>query len=102
MNAFSGSTVNDMKFTEIKEIVELDYFGPVSNLEVEQDDSYVANMVSVHNCFVMDVADSIDGIMETLKNTAIVFKAGGEMGYNFSKLRPEGDFVDRKSTRLNS
>src|SRR3989338_7719303 len=44
-------------------------------------------------CFVMDVPDSIDGIMETLKQTAIVFKAGGGMGYNFSKLRPEGDFV---------
>ena len=44
-------------------------------------------------CFVLDVPDSIEGIMETLKNTAIVFKAGGGMGYNFSKLRPEGDFV---------
>ncbi len=44
-------------------------------------------------CFALDVPDSIDSIMETLKNTAIVFKAGGGMGYNFSKLRPEGDFV---------
>lgn len=44
-------------------------------------------------CFVMDVKDSIEDIMETLKQTAIVFKAGGGMGYNFSKLRPEGDFV---------
>src|SRR3989344_4358277 len=44
-------------------------------------------------CFVLDVPDSIEGIMETLKSTAIVFKAGGGMGYNFSKLRPEGDFV---------
>ena len=44
-------------------------------------------------CFVLDVPDSIKGIMDTLKNTAVVFKAGGGMGYNFSKLRPEGDFV---------
>ena len=44
-------------------------------------------------CFVLDVPDSIEGIMETLKGTAIVFKAGGGMGYNFSSLRPEGDFV---------
>ncbi len=44
-------------------------------------------------CFALDVPDSIEGIMETLKSTAIVFKAGGGMGYNFSKLRPEGDFV---------
>ena len=80
-------------FTEIDEISKVDYIGHVYNLEVEEDHSYVANMVSVHNCFVLDVPDSIDGIMETLKNTAIVFKAGGGMGYNFSKLRPEGDFV---------
>lgn len=80
-------------FTEIDEISKVDYVGHVYNLEVEEDHSYVANMVSVHNCFVLDVPDSIDGIMETLKNTAIVFKAGGGMGYNFSKLRPEGDFV---------
>ena len=44
-------------------------------------------------CFVLRVPDSIEGIMEALKNTAIVFKAGGGMGYNFSELRPEGDFV---------
>jgi len=47
-------------------------------------------------CFVLDVADSIDDIMETLRSAAIIFKAGGGVGYNFSKLRPEGDFV--KST----
>lgn len=44
-------------------------------------------------CFVLDIEDSIDSIMETLGNAAIIFKAGGGVGYNFSKLRPEGDFV---------
>ena len=48
-------------------------------------------------CFVLDVDDSIESIMETLKQTAVVFKAGGGMGYNFSKLRPEGDFVSSTS-----
>jgi ribonucleoside-diphosphate reductase alpha chain len=31
--------------------------------------------------------------METLMNASIVFKSGGGLGYNFSKLRPEGDFI---------
>lgn len=48
-------------------------------------------------CFVLDVDDSIESIMDALKKTAVVFKAGGGMGYNFSKLRPEGDYVSSTS-----
>ncbi len=48
-------------------------------------------------CFVIGIEDSLDSIMESLKNTAIVFKAGGGMGYNFSHLRPEGDYVSTTS-----
>jgi len=44
-------------------------------------------------CFALDIDDSIEGIMDTLKNAAIVFKSGGGLGYNFAKLRPEGDFI---------
>ncbi len=44
-------------------------------------------------CFVLDIEDSLESIMDTLKNAALIFKAGGGVGYNFSKLRPEGDFV---------
>jgi ribonucleoside-diphosphate reductase alpha chain len=44
-------------------------------------------------CFTLDINDSIESIMDTLKKASIIFKAGGGVGYNFSKLRPEGDFV---------
>lgn len=44
-------------------------------------------------CFVLDIGDSIESIMDTLKKASIIFKSGGGLGYNFSKLRPEGDFV---------
>lgn len=44
-------------------------------------------------CFALDIDDSIDSIMGTLKKASIVFKSGGGLGYNFSKLRPEGDFI---------
>lgn len=44
-------------------------------------------------CYVLDIEDSLDSIMETLKNAAGIFKSGGGVGYNFSKLRPAGDFV---------
>lgn len=44
-------------------------------------------------CFALGIDDSIFSIMETLKNAAIIFQSGGGCGYNFSKIRPEGDFV---------
>jgi len=44
-------------------------------------------------CFVLDIDDSLGGIMGTLQSAAFIFQAGGGLGYNFSKLRPEGDIV---------
>lgn len=44
-------------------------------------------------CFVLGIDDAIESIMDTLKSASIIFKSGGGVGYNFSNLRPEGDFV---------
>jgi len=44
-------------------------------------------------CFVLDIEDSLESIMDAVRKTALIFKAGGGVGYNFSKLRPEGDVV---------
>ncbi len=44
-------------------------------------------------CFVLGIEDSIEDIMDKLKAASVIFKAGGGVGYNFSKLRPEGDYV---------
>jgi ribonucleoside-diphosphate reductase alpha chain len=44
-------------------------------------------------CFVLDIDDSLDSIMTTLLKASRIFQAGGGLGYNFSKLRPEGDYV---------
>lgn len=41
-------------------------------------------------CFTLPIFDSIDSIFKTLNAAALIFKEGGGVGYNFSKLRQKG------------
>ncbi len=44
-------------------------------------------------CFVLEIGDTLESMYDTLKDTALVFKSGGGVGYNFSSIRPRGDLV---------
>ena len=50
--------------------------------------------VTMFNCFVMNrIDDSIDGIFETVKESALTQKQGGGVGFDFSTIRPAGSNI---------
>lgn len=48
---------------------------------------------TLSSCFILDINDSIEDIMNSMKDAAFVTKAAGGVGYNFSKLRGANENV---------
>lgn len=49
-------------------------------------------------CFVIPVEDNLESIFDAVKRAGMIFKAGGGVGINFSKLRPKGESVSAGGT----
>jgi ribonucleoside-diphosphate reductase alpha chain len=77
-----------------RQAAEDDFYGIMSTLE------YVPNSPTLMNagtgagtlsaCFVMGLDDSMEGIMTTAKEAALVQKFGGGTGFALSPIRPKG------------
>jgi len=49
------------------------------------------------NCFVMPFPDDIEGIFEAVKESSVLKKNGGGVGFTFGEIRPKGDVVTTTS-----
>ena len=61
------------------------------NAGINQDDGTGSGTLSA--CFVMGLEDSMDGIMTTAKEMAMVQKFGGGTGFALSPIRPQGSHI---------
>ncbi len=52
----------------------------------------------LHACFVLPILDDMESITSALKDMIIIFKNGGGVGMNFSKLRPKGAILSGGGT----
>jgi ribonucleoside-diphosphate reductase alpha chain len=80
-----------------------------ADLSVPQNNTFIAGGFVTHNsptmmnagrklgllsaCFVIPVEDDIEGIFDSVKATALIQRAGGGVGYDFSLLRPNRSIV---------
>lgn len=56
-----------------------------------------ARLAQLSACFTLGMDDSLESIMKTSKDAAIIFQSGGGVGINYGTLRCEGDTVSSTS-----
>ncbi len=76
---------------------EKEFYSVLSSFKFLPGGRIIANagtkrdQATMFNCYVMNaIPDSIEGIFDTVKDSALTQKQGGGVGFDFSTLRPSG------------
>ncbi|MFN8035783.1 MAG: LAGLIDADG family homing endonuclease [Acidimicrobiia bacterium] len=96
--------LDPVKTDKLEATFELDGLGayPVKRLEIDrveqlgemdvydiqtESGEYLSNNLRVHNCFILAVNDTMDGILDWYREEGVIFKGGSGAGVNLSKIR---------------
>jgi ribonucleoside-diphosphate reductase alpha chain len=90
----------DARFGEKEEAVEKQ---AIKFYEMMSEQKYFPNTPCLVNagkvkqqlsaCFVLPIEDSMNSILKTMSDMALIHKSGGGTGFSFTRLRPYGDYI---------
>ena len=76
-------------------LVEIERIEPLGEMDVydiqTESGEYLSNHLRVHNCFILAVEDTMDGILNWYREEGIIFKGGSGSGINLSKIRSSAE-----------
>ncbi len=86
----------DGKFNKHEKVID-EYYQLMTNQDFMPNSPTLINagrkLSMLSACFTLDVDDDMESIMKLARDVALIQKAGGGCGMNFSKIRPAGDIV---------
>ena len=87
--ALPGLAVGPVKRLEIESVESLGEMD-VYDIQTESGE-YLSNNLRVHNCFILAVDDTMDGILNWYREEGVIFKGGSGSGINLSNIRSSAE-----------
>jgi ribonucleoside-diphosphate reductase alpha chain len=71
-----------------EEIVAIEDLGDMEVFDIQTESGeYLTNNISVHNCFILSVEDTMESILDWNTNEGQIFRGGSGAGINLSNIR---------------
>ncbi len=83
-----AAAVKRLEIRRIESLGEMDVY----DIQTESGE-YLSGSLRVHNCFILAVDDTMDGILDWYREEGIIFKGGSGAGINLSNIRSSREYL---------